>query len=138
MRKRQNTARIKQKKQRICAKNWPTYYIDRHVAWFWTMKDILLMVAQICKEMTTNTRMTNLYVQIEFALHENVKFVPKENNPPNIENFWGCLAQKVYEKARSIESKIKVFDTTFVESLLEGVKAKVRSKGDNCVYALFK
>ena len=26
---------------------------------------------------------------------------------------------------------------SFVESLLEEVKAKVRSKGDNCVYALF-
>ena len=38
----------------------------------------------------------------------------------------------------SIESKIKVFDTTFVESLLEGVKAKVKSIGELDAYALFK
>ena len=36
-------------------------------------------------------------------MDENDKFVPKDINPPNvpqarpIENFWGCLAQKVYE-----------------------------------------
>ena len=61
-------------------------------------------------------------------------------NPPNvpqarpIENCWDCLAQKVYEGCwedkteqqliRRIECKMKEFDTSFVESLLEGVKAK--------------
>ena len=36
-------------------------------------------------------------------MDENFKSLPKEINPPNvpqarlIENFWGCLAQKVYE-----------------------------------------
>ena len=65
---------------------------------------------------------------------------PKEINPPNvpqarpIENFRGCLAQKVYEGGwetnteqqliLGIESKMKDFDTTFVESLLEGVLGK--------------
>jgi len=68
-------------------------------------------------------------------------------NPPNvpqarpIENFWGCLAQKVYEGGREaeteeqlirrIKSKMKEFDKKFVESLLEEVKAKVKSIGDN-------
>ena len=33
---------------------------------------------------------------------------------------------------------MKEFDTHFLESLLEGVKAKVRSIGYNGVYALFK
>ena len=57
-------------------------------------------------------------------------------------------AQKVYDGGweanteqqliRRIESKMKEFDTNFVESLLEGVKAKVRYIGDNGVYALFK
>ena len=58
-------------------------------------------------------------------MDENVNFVPKEINSPNvpqtrpIENFWGCLAQKVYEggwKAKreqqlilGIESKKKKF-----------------------------
>ena len=80
----------------------------------------------------------------------NVNFVPKEINPPNvpqtrpIENFWGCLTQKVYEGGweanmeqqliRRIESKMKEFDTNFVskliqilyqsESLLEGSRQK--------------
>jgi len=37
-------------------------------------------------------------------MEENLRFVDKERNPPNfprvrpIENFWGCLAQKVYEE----------------------------------------
>ena len=39
---------------------------------------------------------------------------------------------------RSIQSKMKEFDTHFVESLLEVVKAKVKSIGDNGAYALFK
>ena len=58
-------------------------------------------------------------------MDENVKFVPKDMNPPNvqqarpIENFWGCLAQKVYEGGweakteqqliRRIKSKMKEF-----------------------------
>ena len=62
--------------------------------------------------------------------------MPKQINPPNvpqarpIENFWVCLTQKVYERGwetnteqqliRRIESKMKEFDTNFVESLLEG------------------
>ena len=87
-------------------------------------------------------------------MNENVKFVPKRFNPLNvpqtcpIENFWGCLAQKVYEGGweakteqqliRRIKSKMKEFDKNFVESLLEGVKAKVKSKGDNGVYFSFK
>ena len=82
-------------------------------------------------------------------MDENVNCVPKEINPPNIpqacpiENFWGCLAQKVYEGGweanieqqliRRIESKMEEYDAHFVESLLEGVKAKVKSIGDNGV-----
>jgi len=87
-------------------------------------------------------------------MNENVMFVPKRFNPLNltqtypIENFWGCLAQKVYEGGwevetekqliRRIKSKMKEFDKNFVESLLEGVKAKVKSIGENGVYSLFK
>ena len=84
-------------------------------------------------------------------MDENFNFVSKEINLPRaspIENFWGSLAQKVYEGGREakteqqlirrIECKMKEFDTNFVESLLEVVKAKFRSIGDNGVYALFK
>ena len=69
--KRLNTAKNRRRKQSICAKNWPTYYIDGHVAWFWTMKNILFMMALTCMEKTTTARMTNLNVQIVFALLEN-------------------------------------------------------------------
>ena len=65
-----------------------------------------------------------------------------------IENFCVCLVKKVYERGweankeqqliRRIESKMEEFDTNFVESLLKGVMAKVKSIGDNGVYALFK
>jgi hypothetical protein len=58
------------------------------------------------------------------------------------------LAQKVYEEdseakteqqlIRRFKSKMKEFDKNFLESLLEGVKAKVKSKGDNGVYFSFK
>ena len=90
-------------------------------------------------------------------INENVKFVSKEINPPiifqarSVENFWGCLAQKVYEGGweaktkqqlitltRRIECKMKGFDAYFVESLLEWVKAKVRSIDYNGIYALFR
>ena len=68
-------------------------------------------------------------------MDENIKFVPKDINPPNvpqarpIENFWWCVAQKVYEGGweakmehqliRQIKSKMKEFDKNYVESLLD-------------------
>jgi hypothetical protein len=86
-------------------------------------------------------------------MSENVNFVPKNLNPPNvpqarpIENFWGCLAQKVYEgdwgaKTEQqliyrIESKIKEFDLKFVQSLMKGVKAKMK-KGRSTWVLFFK
>ena len=86
--------------------------------------------------------------------HENVNFVPKHLNSPNdlqarpIENFWGCLAQKVYDggwQAKTedqlinrIKSKLKEFDSSYVESLMKGVKAKVKSIGQNGVYSLYE
>ena len=55
--------------------------------------------------------------------------------------FGGCFALKVYkgdleakteqQLIRRIKSKMKEFDKKFVEILLEGVKAKVKSIGDN-------
>ena len=64
--------------------------------------------------------------------------MPKEINPPNvpqtrsIENFWGCLAQKDYQRGWEakmeqqliIESTMKEFDTNFAESLLKGGQGK--------------
>lgn len=87
-------------------------------------------------------------------MNENIKFVPKALNPPNIpqarpiENFWGSLAQKVYEGGweaqteqqmiNRIKCKIKEFDVKSVESLMRGIKAKVKSIGVNGVYFPFK
>ena len=49
------------------------------------------------------------------------------------------MAQKVNEGGSGrIELKMKEFEENFVESTLEGVKVKVKSKYDNGVYALFK
>ena len=39
---------------------------------------------------------------------------------------------------RRIESKMEEYDANIVESLLEGCKEKVKSIGDNGVFALFK
>ena len=62
--------------------------------------------------------------------------------------FGGDLAQKVYEGGweatteeeliRRIKFKIKDFNTNYLETLMTGVKAKVRSIGENGVYSLFK
>ena len=87
-------------------------------------------------------------------MSENVNFVDKRLNPPNvpqarpIENFWGCLSQKVYEGGweakteqrliRRINSKIKEFDSKDVEKLMKGVKAKLKSIGNNGVFSYLK
>ncbi len=42
------------------------------------------------------------------------------------------------ELIRVIKSKKKDFDTNYLEALISGVKAKVRSLGDNVVYPLFE
>jgi hypothetical protein len=66
---------------------------------------------------------------------------------PN-ESFWGFLTQKVSEEGweakteqRLIyctESNMKVFDEHFVESLLEGVKEKVKWTNEDGVYFFSK
>ena len=56
-------------------------------------------MAITCREMQDTTRKTVATAWME----EYVNFVAKTSNPPNvpqarpIENFWGCLAHKVYE-----------------------------------------
>ena len=71
-------------------------------------------------------------------MEKYVNYIPKNLNPPNvpqarlIENFWGCLCQKVYEggwQARTeeqlisrIELKLKEFGLNFVETLMDGSK----------------
>ena len=87
-------------------------------------------------------------------MDENLYFVDKESNPPNVsqarpkENFWGCLAQKVYEGGWQaanqnelicrIQSQLKKFDLNFLQNLMGSVKTKLRSIADRGVLASYK
>ena len=87
-------------------------------------------------------------------MNENVYFVDETTNPPNvpkarpIENLWGILAHKVYEggwKARTqqqlicrIQWQLKKIDANLLQSLMGGVKTKLRSKADSGVLATYK
>jgi hypothetical protein len=79
-------------------------------------------------------------------MKENFPFVYNSTNPQNvaqagqIENLWGILAQKINEggwKATTqqelisrIQSQLKHFDSNFLQSLMEGVKTKLRAEAD--------
>ena len=87
-------------------------------------------------------------------MDENINYIPEDINPPKvpqarpIENFWSCLAQKVYDGAweakneeqlrRRIKSKLKDFDQEFLQNLLKGIKTKLRKIADEGVFSLFK
>ncbi|XP_065650579.1 uncharacterized protein LOC136078717 [Hydra vulgaris] len=84
----------------------------------------------------------------------DVYYVDKESNPPNvprarpIENFWGHLAQKVYEgdwqasKKQVLIDRIKLklqeIDLNFLQSHMKGVRAKLRSIVDGGVLSYKK
>ena len=62
-----------------------------------------------------------------------------------IENLWGILAQKVYEggweaktQQELIQSQLKKFYSNFLQSLVEGVKTKLRAIADRGVLASYK
>ena len=87
-------------------------------------------------------------------IDENLYFVDKGSSPPNvpqarpIENFLGCLAQKVYEGGGQaanqnelicrIQSQLKKFDLNFLQNLMGSVKTKLRSIADRGVLASYK
>jgi hypothetical protein len=84
-------------------------------------------------------------------MKENLPFVDNTTNPQNvpqarlIENLWGILAQKICEggwKATTqqelitrIQSQLKKFDSNFLQSLMGGVKTKLRAIADRGVLA---
>ena len=88
------------------------------------------------------------------SMNKYVNYVPAHLNTSKvpqarlIESFLGYLAQKVYERGweatteeeliRRIKSKKKDFDTNYLETIMAGVEAKVRSLGENGVFSLFK
>ena len=87
-------------------------------------------------------------------MNENINYIQKVINPPNIpqarsiENFWGCLVQKVYEngceaKTESqlslrVKSKLQVFDKIFLLDLMKGVKGKLRKIADEGAFSSFE
>ena len=89
-------------------------------------------------------------------MNENLYFVDESTNPPNvlqarpIENLQGILAQKVYEggwEAKTqqelisrvqLKQQLKKFDSNFLQSLMGGVKTKLRAIADRGVLASFK
>jgi hypothetical protein len=87
-------------------------------------------------------------------MDQNVNYVAKSSNPPNvpqarpIENFWGCLSQKVYEGGweasseaqlvRRIKAKIKEFDQSFFQDLMRGTQTKLRNISDHGVFYYLK
>ncbi|CAM4849386.1 unnamed protein product [Rotaria magnacalcarata] len=86
-------------------------------------------------------------------LHEqNIKFVPKQDNPPNvpqarpIEDFWLILAGKVYEGGweaktelqlkRRIFQKIKKIDMNVVQHMMMSIRTKLRKIEDKGPFSL--
>ena len=79
---------------------------------------------------------------LAFLEASSVSVVPKAINPPNIpqgrpiEDFWGVLAQLVYEKnweattvkqlERRIRKKLKEIHITLLQSMMEKVKNNLR------------
>ena len=87
-------------------------------------------------------------------MEENIYFVPKAINPPNvpqarpIENFWGCLSEMVYKDgwqaktvdqlANRIRAKLREIDPSFLQSIMKGVKTKLRKIADEGVFSPIK
>ncbi|XP_065664690.1 uncharacterized protein LOC136086324 [Hydra vulgaris] len=87
-------------------------------------------------------------------MDQYVYYVDKESSPPNvpqarpIKNFWGHLAQKVYEgdwQASTeqvlidrIKLKLQEIDLNFLQSHMKGVRAKLRSIADGDVFSYKK
>ncbi|XP_065672082.1 uncharacterized protein LOC136089911 [Hydra vulgaris] len=84
-------------------------------------------------------------------MHQYVYYVDNKSNPPNvpqsrpIENFWGYLAQKVYDgdwQASTeqilidrIKLKLQEINLNFLQSHMNGVRAKLRSIADCGVFS---
>ena len=87
-------------------------------------------------------------------MKQNITFVPKHLNPANIpqarpiENFWGDLAQKVYDggwEAQNEDQLIRRIKKCLQESMpktvpvhMKHVKQKIKNITNNRVFSLFK
>jgi hypothetical protein len=82
---------------------------------------------------------------------KNVPFVPRSDNPPNvpqarpIETVWTLLEQKVYVGnceaknldilAQRIKKKAKELDQKMLQTMVEGVRKKLRAMWRNGLYS---
>ena len=89
---------------------------------------------------------------LEFMQSQNVRFVPKDRNPTDlpqcrpIEDFFGVLSQIVYKNCWSAENisqlknrirySLKKVDPKVVQSMIQGIRTKLRKCADNGPYAL--
>ena len=96
----------------------------------------------------------HLSIEIIAKMKENIPFFDNTAIHLNVlqarpkENLWGILAQKVYEggwEAKTqqelisrIQSQLKKFDSIFLQSLMGGVKTKLRAIADRGVLASYK
>ena len=76
-------------------------------------------------------------------MNENVYFVDETTNPPNVpqarpvyEGGWEAKTQQ--ELISRIQSQLKKFDSNFLQSLMGGVKTKLRAIADRGVLASYK
>jgi len=91
-------------------------------------------------------------VTTRYLESQNIRFVPMGDNPPNvpqarpIENFWANLDLKVYDKGwqaqtkmqliRRIRNKLKDFDQKELQTLMKGVRQKLRKIADKGPYSV--
>lgn len=89
---------------------------------------------------------------IEWLHEQNIPFVAKAINPPNvpkarpIEDFWAILADKVYQGgweatnqeqlANRIKSQLKKVDLKVVQTMMNGVRAKLRKIEDQGPFSI--
>lgn len=85
---------------------------------------------------------------------QNIQFVPKEDNPPNvpqarpIENFWGVLTRLVYDggwEAKSeqqligrIKRKLKEVELSVVQTMIDTIRPILRKIEDNGPLSVFR
>jgi hypothetical protein len=92
-------------------------------------------------------RRNNAEKTLEWLEQKAIKIVHKADSPPNVpqarpvENFWALLARAVYAKgwkaknkaelSGRIKRKLKEIDVEVVQTMMRGVRTKLRETADN-------
>ena len=91
---------------------------------------------------------------MKFLTDHGIAYVEKHENPPSaphirpIENYWGILKMKVYDKnwsaktrpqmIRRIKQKVKEIDQNMVARMFDNLKAKIHSANENGLSSLLQ